>query len=189
MGSLTESLSSEILMLFREASRSDHARTSVAPEKAQESTENAQECGWKWPGSFAKWHPATSSWKTRQCSLLEGLDEFSETWPRWGSMQDGECCPLPTPERHTNGNEFGLLPTICASEGRDISKAAILAKLDKGGRVARRLSSTLIPECQDIVGLNPCFAEWMQGMPQHWTDLKPSETHSIQAWLHSHGKF
>ncbi len=87
------------------------AKTSVAPERALESTENDLECGWKWPGSFAKWHPATSSWKTRQCSLLEGLDEFSETWPKWGSMQDGECLELATLERPIRESESGLWGT------------------------------------------------------------------------------
>ncbi len=78
------------------------ARTYPPQEKAQELTGHEAECGTTWPESFAKWHPATSSWKTRQCSLLEGLDEFSETWPRWGMMRDGECWEQPTPSLITD---------------------------------------------------------------------------------------
>jgi hypothetical protein len=106
------------------------AKTSVAPERALESTENDLECGWKWHGSFAKWHPATSSWKTRQCSLLAGLDEFSETWPRWGSMQDGECLEQKIPSgilairsRITSVSVCGFTervptPTVCGNYNR-----------------------------------------------------------------------
>jgi hypothetical protein len=105
---LTEDLGEDVLTWFLEGFP---ARTSAAPERALESTESDLECGWKWHGSFAKWHPATSSWKTRQCSLLEGLEEFSETWPKWGSMQDGECLELATLERHIRESESGLWGT------------------------------------------------------------------------------
>jgi hypothetical protein len=87
------------------------AKTSAQPERAQESTEHAAECGSIWPESFARWDRATSSWKTPQCSLLAGLDEFSETWPRWGMMRGGECSELSIPEHLTSGNGSGLLPT------------------------------------------------------------------------------
>jgi hypothetical protein len=53
--------------------------------------------GVKWPEWFAKWDRDTSSWKTPQCSLFAGLDEFSEAWPRWGMMRNGECWALPMP--------------------------------------------------------------------------------------------
>ena len=68
-----------------------HVRTLVPQEKAQELMENDQECGEKWLASFVKYDPDTSSWRTHQCSLLGDLDEFSETWPQWGLMRDGEC--------------------------------------------------------------------------------------------------
>jgi hypothetical protein len=67
--------------------------------------------GWKWPASFVKYDPASRSWKTRQSSLLGGLAEFSETWPRWGSMLDGECSALTTSAPLTSGIESGSWPT------------------------------------------------------------------------------
>lgn len=39
--------------------------------------------------AFANYDPDTSSWKTSQLSLLEGSTEFSETWPRSGTMRGG----------------------------------------------------------------------------------------------------
>ena len=76
-------------------------RTSVGPAAAMASRASKADFGWRWFASFAKWSPDGSTWKTRQCSLLGGLDEFSETWPRWGSMRDGECLALTTPELPT----------------------------------------------------------------------------------------
>ena len=87
-----------------------HVKTLVPQEKAQELTENDQECGDKWRGSFVKYDPDLSLWKTHQCSLLGDLDEFLETWPQWGLMRDGECWEQRTLERRIRGTESGLSP-------------------------------------------------------------------------------
>ena len=95
------------------------AKTSALPDEARASTVQSPDSGWKWPASFARWDHATCSWKTRQRSLVEGLDVFSETWPRWGMMQNGECSELKQPELHTkSANESGLWPTPLASGDR-----------------------------------------------------------------------
>lgn len=94
------------------------ARTSPQQEKERESTANAPECGLTWPESLAKYDPDSRSWKTAQCSLLAGLDEFSETWPRWGTMRNGACWARMTAEHLTGATESGfseLLPTPLAS--------------------------------------------------------------------------
>lgn len=72
--------------------------------------------GLKCLGSLARFDLDTSSWKTHQFSLLGGLESFSETWPRWGMMRDGECWELSTPALHTNENESGLWRTPAAHE-------------------------------------------------------------------------
>lgn len=94
-----------------------HARTSAQPEKGQESTANAPDSGARWPGSLAKYDPDSRSWKTRQCSFLEGLAEFSETFPRWGSMHGGELFRQPTPVHRISEKEFGFWPTPRAADG------------------------------------------------------------------------
>jgi hypothetical protein len=112
---LTESRGEELLTLYLE---DFHARTLVPQEKAQELTENDQGCGEKWRASFTKYDPNSSLWKTHQCSLLGGLDEFLETWPQWGLMRGGECweqMPLAHP---TKESAFGFtVPTPVASDG------------------------------------------------------------------------
>jgi hypothetical protein len=87
-----------------------HVRTLVPQEKAQGLTENDQECGEKWLASLGKYDPDTHLWRTHQCSLLGDLDEFSETWPQWGLMRDGECWEQQTLERRIRGTESGLSP-------------------------------------------------------------------------------
>jgi hypothetical protein len=110
------------------------AKTSQSQGGGLELKASEANSGQKWPESFVKWHPATSSWKTRQCSLLEGLDEFSETWPRWGMMRGGECWELSTPGRRTSENESGSWPTPNASDNRPRATAASTERRRKLGK-------------------------------------------------------
>ena len=85
---LTENRGQELLTLYLEAF---HAPTFPQQEREQELMEKPLECGEKWRGSFVKYDPDSSLWRTHQCSLLGDLEEFLETWPQWGLMRDGEC--------------------------------------------------------------------------------------------------
>ena len=105
---LTESHGEELLTLYLGAF---HAPTFPQQEKAQELMEKPVECGEKWRGSFTKYNPDSCLWKTHQCSLLGDLEEFSETWPRWGLMRDGECWEQQTLVQNIKGIESGLSPT------------------------------------------------------------------------------
>ena len=104
---LTESLGEELLMSYLE---DFHARTLAQQEKAQELTENGQECGKRWQGSFAKYDQNLSMWKTAQCLLAGDWEKFSEIWPTWGSMRNGECWQRQTLGLNTIEKESGLLP-------------------------------------------------------------------------------
>lgn len=125
---LTEDLGTELLTSWRAGFR---AKTSASPGGGLELTESAAACGTTWPGSLAKFDPDTSSWKTAQRSLLEDWAEFSETWPRWGLMRNGECWGRPTLAPLTSESGSGLWPTPqamlatsdlnfrCSGDGRD----------------------------------------------------------------------
>jgi len=115
----TASLGEAVLTWFLEAFP---ARTSAPPAKGPASAGPAADSGEKWPASFAKQDRATSSWKTPQCSLLAGLDEFSEIWPRWGLMRAGECSEQSMPAHLTSETESGSWPTPRSTDG------------DRGGR-------------------------------------------------------
>lgn len=105
---LTADRGEELLTWFLGASR---ARTSVSPDLETDLTELAAASGRKWVGSFAKYDHGASTWKTAQCSLLEDSTEFWGTWPRCGSMRNGECFQRPALELRTSASESGLLPT------------------------------------------------------------------------------
>lgn len=95
------------------------ARTSARQDKAPASTAPAPVSGERWRGSLAKYDRASSSWRTPQCSLLAGLDAFSETWPRWGMMRGGECSGLATPERRISATASGSWPTPNKMDSHD----------------------------------------------------------------------
>jgi hypothetical protein len=106
---LMENRGEELLTLYREGF---HAKTLAPQEKAQELMESAAGCGEKWRASFTKYDPDSRLWKTHQCSLVEDLEPFLETWPQWGLMRNGECWEQRTLEQTIKGIESGLLLNI-----------------------------------------------------------------------------
>jgi len=146
-------------------------------KKHPDSMEKEADCSSKSQESLTHYDPNTSSWKTLTLSSEEESTEFLGPWPKSGMMRNGRLYQrvvsgFPNPEKGS-----GLLPTLPASEYRDCSKASILARLDKGGRVARRICSISpdLRSLEQVVFLNPCFAEWMTGLPIGWTELSPPE--------------
>jgi hypothetical protein len=167
---LTEQDGEAVLMSYLEAFP---ARTLAAPEKEQASKVSDLECGWKWPASFAKYSPESSSWKTRQCSLLGGLEEFSETWPRWGSMRNGECLALKMLVPITSESEFGSLPTPCASDYRGGRTP------EAGEKAGRGPKNNFRDFCRQVIGWkypSPEASEVLMAWHSGWTDLKPLAT-------------
>lgn len=95
--------------------------------------------------------------------------------------QSGRCYfDLQTLVPRLKGSAPTLLPTVSAREWRDSSQAHILARLDRGDGVAKRICA-LSPQLRsspEIVGLNPSFAAWTMGLPSAWVDCMPSATRS-----------
>jgi hypothetical protein len=114
---LTAGHGMELLMSYLAAF---HAKTSAPPAPARVSAENAAACGPTWRASFARYSPDSSTWKTAQCSLLGDWDEFSETWPRWGSMRNGVSFLRPIPALPICASESGLwpTPTVCGNNNQ-----------------------------------------------------------------------
>jgi len=73
---------------------------------------SGQECGRTWQGLLARYDPNTHSLRTVQCSLFEDLNQSLQTWPRWGSMRNGECFQQPMLVQIMKENEFGLSEKI-----------------------------------------------------------------------------
>lgn len=181
---LTESRGEELLTLYLAAF---HAKTSQPRGGGRELMAKDQECGEKWRGSFTKYSLDSFSWKTHQCSLLGDLDEFSETWPKWGLMRDGECWEAKMLGPFTEETEFGLsLPTIVKSDSNATSKNRFLnsphfrgAKMSEGLRIC----------VTDPTSVHPSFGEKTMGWPTMWTGLAPLGMDKFQEWQQQHGQY
>lgn len=164
------------------------AKTSASPVAATDSTANAQDFGWKWPGSFVKWDRATSSWKTRQCSLVEDSTEFSGTWPDWGLMRDGECSELTTLVPTSTASASGFWQTPTTRDGKGQSGKGNRIKRGKGGKLHVANLCDQIVDCgrPDLVRSIP-FRYSLMGWPDGWTDFAPLATDKFQQWQQLHG--
>ena len=174
---LTENRGQELLTLYLAGF---HAKTLAWQERAQELTENEAECGKKWRASFTKYDQDSCSWKTHQCSLVEDLETFSETWPQWGLMRDGECWEQRTLEQTIRGTESGFSenwPTPTAHNAKECNSPS----------EKNRNTPTLAAQ---IGGkLSPTWVEWLMGWPLGWTDLKPLEMDKCLYAPQPHGEY
>ena len=97
------------------------ARTSASPARVRDCQANALDYGANTPALFASFDHDSSSWRTSQHCLVEGLQKFSETWPRSGMTQSGTAYQLPPLAPLTDATESGLLPTPEASNTKAIA--------------------------------------------------------------------
>jgi hypothetical protein len=160
-----------------------HAKTSPQPEKAQELTESDQECGEKWQGSFTRYDRDSCSWKTHQCSLLGGLEQFSETWPRWGLMRDGECWEQQMSAHRINETESGsglTYPTPTASMMPCEGTVRIMRKVWINGEITLEEASAIAG--RDVRKAQGKVKEWptpdancgQRGTQPEWTPKRKS---------------
>ncbi len=177
---LTETHGAEVLMSSPEDS---HVKTSVSVVQEQELTANDPAFGWKWQESFVRFDQSSYSWRTRQCSLLGGLEEFSGTWPEWGWMRNGECSELLPLERPTTERGFSWLLTPTAQSWKAWTfrnPLALIRKNHADGNLQEQLmrlyQRMTTPRCQEILMM------W----PEGWTDSKPLEMDGFRQWLHEH---
>ena len=145
-GPLTDDLGEDVLTWFLEGF---HAKTSAQQEREPGSPESAADSGWRWPESSVKYDPAMRLWKTRQCSLFEDSEWFSETWPRWGLMRAGECWELPMSERPTFARGSGLLPTIRSTDGERGGRGDLIQAVRGNANSHYRLWQT--PVADDVI--------------------------------------
>ena len=160
----TESLGGVPLTLSAEGS---HVRISALPEKVTASMENDPDCGPKWPGSLARYNPGSRSWRTAQCSLLGGLTEYLQTFPRWGTMQSGELWERTTPVLRIEGKGSGYWPTPTTMDMLPARDAMDLAEANRvqGGRKNRVALANLreaihSPRYQKIFPANTPSGNW-----------------------------
>jgi len=85
---------------------------------------------------FAHYDPDSSCWRTSEATFPWGSDEFSETWPKRGSMRNGVCYERQMSAHPTDGHESSLLPTPTANQpgGSAEQMLARKAKMADGPR-------------------------------------------------------
>lgn len=121
--------------------------------------------------------PATSSWRTSQHSLLGGLTEFSGTWPRSGTMRNGECSALTPSERPNTVSESGYWHTPTTRDWKGQSGKGNRIRRGKGGRLhIANLCDQLVDFGRLDLVRSYTFREWLMGLPIGWTALEDSET-------------
>lgn len=188
---LTESLGADLLTWYREAFL---AKTSAPQEGEQASPESAAACGRTWHGSLAKYDPDTRSWRTAQYSLHGDLALYSETWPRWGTMRNGECSERSMPAGLANVNASGLWPAPVKTDGFAGFSHKSMERKERG---ETRPSGAKIGTCLKwdrralpyvVRGkINPVLHQWLMNWPFGWTSLRVLETDRFQQWCASHG--
>lgn len=181
---LTEDHGEDLLTWFRGASPAPTLRC-AGTEPAW--TVKLAGFGWSSAASSMKYDLGARLWRTRQCSLLGGLAEYSETWPNWGSMHDGECSAHTMPGWITCANVSGLWPTPTASD----EKGSVLPETAKK-RAEKSSRGVRLPEHLTLKGLlpggrhNPEFSEWLMGWPLQWSAIEPLEMAKFQEWQQQH---
>ncbi len=147
-------------MCWQEDFRVKMFRTQVVES---ESTVLVQGSGPNLESQFARFNPASCSWRTFQDSRIEDSPVFSETWPDSGLMRSGHAYRRAPLVLHIHGKDCSLWPTPRAS-GRD----------NCGGSNARQKAL----RNGVYIGLkqNPRVSEYLMGFPIGWSDLPPAET-------------
>ena len=171
-------------------------RTLVTPGKVPDWPENDPASGANMLGSLARYDRATSLWETSQLCLGEGLETFSETWPRSGMMRSGTAYRLPPLVRLTAATASGLWPIPRANDGEkrgeianDIRSGLPAAAKHwptptsrdwKSGKASQATMDRNARPLSEVVGgtLNPMWVEWLMGVPLGWTDCDLSATPS-----------
>jgi hypothetical protein len=161
-------------------------RTSVMQGRASASKDRGRDYGLSFQGSFAYFDRGSSSWRTYQKSLFqgEGLELFSETWPRWGLMRNGVACRRRRLAPRISVRGSSLLPTpkramAEGSAGGKNRRADIrdhvgtpTATMHKRGYTNQSERGLLGP--QDAGGpINPAWIEHLMGFPIGFTDCEP----------------
>jgi len=157
---------------------------SAQTEKVQASLIHAG-CGLNSTVSFARLNPDGCWLKTSQDCYqitLDGhLQEFSETWPPAGIMQNGEAYRQAQSALFTEEKEFFLLPTLtsnspdsCAAGpnaqgGLYLRGAIVLLNAGELQQSGKKYQHSQLAARGGL--LNPNWLDWFMGFPVGWTDI------------------
>ena len=124
----------------------------------------------------------TSSWKTSQRCLFGGLADFSETWPRSGTMRNGRVYTRQTLGCLTVENDYSLLPTPTKSLGVNARGWGL-------SQTGRKRYSDQVEENALRFGYRPPIAllEWMMGYPEGHTHIEECVLETLSSLMSQNG--
>ena len=142
---------------------------------------------------------AAGTWVTKQQDMFAdlGLEEYSKTLPRSGSMRNGKLYPQQPVERRISGSGCSLLPTpgaaksnndvglACSGDGRTkpnkLGWAVAMLPTPRsrmtGAASDNRLNDKernlekAVSEMGNRGQLNPVFVEYLMNFPKNWTEV------------------
>ena len=147
----------------------------VSPSLMQVSSKHRMTIAGSGPSSgesYASYDPHTSCWKTSQASLDGGLQVYSETLPRSGTMRNGKLYPLQPLVPRTLGRESLLWPTLTKSDGAMRLRFSIEALTKRHYNQTPGGGQCILNEEMAAffdLSPTPTFCEWMMGFPLNWT--------------------
>lgn len=135
--------------------------------------------------SFSKMFPVLSTLgrKTKMGNLelkVSSLPEYFTTWPRWGTMLNGELSPqtplvLPTFENDYSALRYYPTPTASDAGGGGSKKMALraLRREKRKGKhnVQLKLRDLVMIQAPPGENLNPQLCEYLMGYPPDWTNI------------------
>lgn len=150
----------------------------------QESTESEAGCSLNSCESFATLDRDTYCWRTSQRCLFGGWTEFSASWPRAGTMQNGSAYQRQPLVHTTTETGFSFWPTARA-QARGSSRNRVQDR-NHNYNIEDWCHILLVKAgWSETTGLkmNPEWLEWWMGFPHQWTLIegpKDAETQSTQ---------
>ena len=147
------------------------AKTLAQQARVQVLRERALASGLSMRALLANYDPVSCSWKTLQSCAVEGLETFSDRWPKSGTMLSGTAYHLQPLVDCTNENASGLplipTPTACDHKGSGFPRPG----RGPGNNLRdwfKQLYGFLYPPVDPV--------EFLMGYPTGYTALRPSET-------------
>jgi len=160
-------------------------------QEIEKEKQTSEICGHKQRTVLALYDLKTASWKTSQVSLLTNtLSEYSETWPRWGMIVDGELSEVETWVSTPREIGFGLFVGTVRSSLMYIIKKKISKESLLKSNFGSQINSIEYRICKKT-GMLPSMGllEWIMDWPIMWAELKPLAMDKYQQWYEQHGKF
>src|SRR6266540_67455 len=186
-----EILKQQILQFTEELSmfsRVDSPASHIVQQENEKENQIIEISGRKCLEQFMKFNQP-GLWAKTFAELLIGMGEwhsikYNLIWKLRATKYSRFYFQLAALALHTSEKESGLsrinqikslshiFPTPTAMEYKDVGYPKTLSKIDKGGRIARRICSIRKDLPQDIrLKVNPSLLEQMMGFPIGWTVL------------------